>query len=649
MSRGSLFVRVRSVSLLAAFACCAGVAVARPPVYTWRIPGVPDFDQQRGAIFDVPGLPNFGNMYCFPTAATNWMNYIASRGYPNVEPGPGWHGNASGPVYNEMTNAIADMGDRMSTDAVSGTGITGILQGVQGTLFDAYPGDFTVQYWSCGRGKCPTYTGITVNMIQGAVIILTIGWYAADTENPGNFNRTGGHAVSLSGADDYFLSSRAWRFTDPGFDSENPDQPFNQSPYFTHSTPVEMQNWTFNGTTNATLPRLMAYTSAFVDGYTVITPKFGWAPRPDLMGVDQLSAPINPTHPNPGPRPITSFNSPDSTPIDEVLLHPQLDRVLVKTRGNASSGHPGGLNAVFADGSVRFVRSSANAQAMVFSRNLELFVLEPNSLVRYREDDAGSWIEMSRRSFAQGFDALEYDDSTDEVLAISAARGVMTRFDQDLIALPVDELLPTGLGLVGPLSFDLDPRRGEYVLADAGTGALHHIAIDTPAGARSREHILLARQVFAELQQTSGGGGGAGKVSFQDLHLTTSVLVPAGGIIREYTRTATGWQPTTNSRFAGLASGPGLTLSESRTNFDPALHTGPGWQNVFPVEFAPTVEECPADLNQNGVVDFADVTIILANFNKASLLGDPGDADLDSDCDFSDITKVLSEFGRICD
>lgn len=638
------------ISLL--LASVGGAASAGGPSYTWRIPGVPDFDQARLPIFDVPGLPGGGSMYCFPTSAVNWMNYIAGRGYPNLDPGAGWHGNASGPVYIEITNLIADMGVMMSTSATGGTGVNGILAGTQAALDAAYPGDFDVLFWSCSRGVCPDYSTITNNMRDGRLVILGIGWYSADDENPGNFNRNGGHAVCLTGADDYFLPSRTWRYTDPGFDSDNPDQPFNQSPYVTHDTPVQMQSWTFNNTVDATLPRLMDYTSpAFVDGYTVITANFGWAARPDLTGVDQLSAPINPTHSNPVQRPITSFDSPDGTAIDDVLLYPQLDRVLVRTHGNPTTGHPGGVNMVMADGSVRFVRSGAGVLSMIFSRNLELFVLESNSLVRYRENASGSWTEMARRSFAQGFDAIAYDDATDEVVCIDGSRGVMTRFDQDLANLPIDEMLPPGVRPVGPLSIALSPSDDTYVIADSDSGELLHI---DRGGMRSREHILLARQFFAELQQTAGGGGGggAGKVSYQDLHFTASlarVLVPAGGIIREYTRTATGFERTSNSRFAGQPSGPSLTFSESRTNFDPALHSGPGWENVEPTEFAPVVSSCTTDLNQNGVVDFGDLATALANFGIAELIGDLGDADLDGDCDFGDIGLVLADFGTICD
>ncbi|MBL8747056.1 MAG: hypothetical protein JNK58_11965 [Phycisphaerae bacterium] len=620
---------------IAAVAAAAGLVSARPPQYTWRIPGVPDFDQVRGAIFNVPGLPGNGSMYCYPTAAVNWMNYIASRGYPLVSPGPGFKGQPYGNVYNQITETIDTMGAEMNTSETGGTGINGAIAGIEAFLDDAYPGDFTVQWWSCSRGVCPNYSTITNNMRDGRVVILGIGWYSADDEIEGNFNRGGGHAVSLTGADDYFLPSRTWRYTDPG---STDGQLFNQGVYVTHSTGVEMQNWNFNNTVNATLPRLMAYTSAFIDNYGVITPKFGWAARPDLTGIDQITAPLHPTHANPFLPPVHSFESPDGTPIVDVLMHPQLDRVLIRTAGNPATGFPGGISVCMADSSVHLIRDNAGVQAMVFSRNLELFVLEGQTLSRYTEDERGNLQRSMIRSLTVTFDAMGYDDRSDEVVLISGGRGRIARFDQELVQVGPEEHLPDGVNPTGPFTFALWPD-DTYIIADAGAGELIHLA--RREAARGREHILLARQSFPELH-------GAGKVSMQDIHFAHRVMLPAGGFIREYQRTPTGFERVVGGRFDGMPAGPFADFSASRSNFDPALHTGPGWETVEPTEFGEVVPTCDADVNQNGKVEFGDITTVLARFGQASLAGDLGDADLDGDCDFADITFVLAYFGTDC-
>jgi hypothetical protein len=66
-----------------------------------------DIDQLRAE--DVPssinGLPNNGGMYFVPTAAVNWMAYIANHGYPNTDPGRGFW-EVSPPQYLTEYNHI---------------------------------------------------------------------------------------------------------------------------------------------------------------------------------------------------------------------------------------------------------------------------------------------------------------------------------------------------------------------------------------------------------------------------------------------------------------------------------------------------------------------------------------------------------------
>ncbi len=60
---------------------------------------------------------------------------------------------------------------------------------------------------------------------------------------------------------------------------------------------------------------------------------------------------------------------------------------------------------------------------------------------------------------------------------------------------------------------------------------------------------------------------------------------------------------------------------------------------------------CPGDANGDGVVNFADITSVLANFGTVyppGILTGPGDADHDGDVDFADITSVLSHWLLPC-
>ena len=92
--------------------------------YSFSRDNVPDLDQVRSSDEGIAGLPNDGEMYCVPTAAMNWMAYIANHGYPAVMPGPGnWE--VSPPQYtseyNFMTFNLLALGLSMNTDPYDGT------------------------------------------------------------------------------------------------------------------------------------------------------------------------------------------------------------------------------------------------------------------------------------------------------------------------------------------------------------------------------------------------------------------------------------------------------------------------------------------------------------------------------------------------
>lgn len=73
-------------------------------------------------------------------------------------------------------------------------------------------------------------------------------------------------------------------------------------------------------------------------------------------------------------------------------------------------------------------------------------------------------------------------------------------------------------------------------------------------------------------------------------------------------------------------------------------HCGSGMRGTINVT-APPPPPCPGDANNDGVVNFADVTDVLANFGG---VGPAGDADHDGDVEFADVTAVLANFNVPC-
>lgn len=63
----------------------------------------------------------------------------------------------------------------------------------------------------------------------------------------------------------------------------------------------------------------------------------------------------------------------------------------------------------------------------------------------------------------------------------------------------------------------------------------------------------------------------------------------------------------------------------------------------------PPAPPCFGDADGNGVVNFGDITSVLANFGANYLPGTgAGDADLNGVVNFTDVTNVLANFGRVC-
>lgn len=99
-----------------------------------------------------------------------------------------------------------------------------------------------------------------------------------------------------------------------------------------------------------------------------------------------------------------------------------------------------------------------------------------------------------------------------------------------------------------------------------------------------------------------------------------------------------------NSGSQGAAvsmDGLAITFTSASTNLVPDDSNG------VSDAFVRLRTRCPGDCNQDDVVNFADLNLVLANFGLTGryILGD---ADDDDDCDFVDLNLVLSSFGSGC-
>jgi hypothetical protein len=107
----------------------------------------------------------------------------------------------------------------------------------------------------------------------------------------------------------------------------------------------------------------------------------------------------------------------------------------------------------------------------------------------------------------------------------------------------------------------------------------------------------------------------------------------------------------------GGQSGRGIVVNFG--NYDGAFGmAGPTWNGMVrgqslaaaaggytTYEWTAVPPSCPGDADADGVVNFADVTSVLASWGGS---GPPGDADGNNVVDFADITAVLANFGTTC-
>jgi hypothetical protein len=99
------------------------------------------------------------------------------------------------------------------------------------------------------------------------------------------------------------------------------------------------------------------------------------------------------------------------------------------------------------------------------------------------------------------------------------------------------------------------------------------------------------------------------------------------------------------SYFGGAEVGPLFRVTCSRTNFDPALHGGPAWENIHPddIEGGDVVEDCVGDFNRDGVVNVEDLLELLAAWGPCEIC--ITDTNGDRVIDVTDLLELLAAWG----
>ncbi len=576
--------RVRFAAVLTLACGAAMPAAAQCNLYRY---GVPDFDQKRDA------LPNDGNMYCVPTSAVNWTAYIANHGWPLMMSGPrNWQAQAN---YNFVTSTDATMGVLMSTSATGGTTGGNGLSGLQSYLFAHGFGLFNATVW---------YGNITpqfmyFQMQTNGLVNICYGYYKENTGIGGlkYYTRDGGHCVTLNGLEDVCTSTPTVWLRNPADDSS-----INSQSIFSTVTSRAISQ-SFNaeptGIFDKTRTRLADFgvdstTRRYVDTMYVIRSAFccwGPASTTKIIKINKAIHLFGDLQAQ-----TADIELPDGDLV-KLALHPDMAQLAyIRKRTLVTGAMEFRLSLVnLADGTQRDLMPVSPAAAMktpmAFSRFGELYICDGSVLKAY--DVSGREPAMTHsRELASPACSMAFDDVKNELVVLTPGNRRLIRCSMDLETV-IDEPLPTGVPEMGDGSVLPDPATGRYLVIANDAPEVHELGLipGTPRLQHLNGLLLPAVQKVREAAQGDGGTFfllGDGSVHVLDRDPKTRAL-----------------RVSPNKLFDDLPPMNFMSMSRSRTNFNPEEHDGPDWRNLPPEELdegVASVPDCGADFNHvNGV------------------------------------------------
>lgn len=226
--------------------------------------------------------------------------------------------------------------------------------------------------------------------------------------------------------------------------------------------------------------------------------------------------------------------------------------------------------------------------------------------------------------------AITSNDKRDKIVVLTDSRLYV--YPYSLAGEPEDLSLPDGFpsDFSDGGGFCWDSLRDAYWVATPQDDSLHML--------REANGLLLGESYAHEeiIDPTAVSVGDDGR-----LYVSTE------GRIREFVLTDEGaLRLATDPHYGGVAAGACIQVATSRTNHDPRVHEGPEWRNELPDTFGESTPMCPADLNSDGVVSFADLVALLGSWGPC-----PRDAFCHADLDYSgavgfgDVVNLLASWG----
>jgi len=583
-------------------------------IYDYRVTYMTDIDQRR------TGLRSSGDMFCVPTSCLNLFAYAANHGFPvGGLPPANYMSNAQ---HGYMTTWIDFIGDLMNTDGQAGTTccVNDAYQSlVNGSLLkrklNYINSEFTPSQASMSQIAC-----------NGWIVSFTYGFYVQDGTFLGYpiYLRGGGHAVTLTRSTRQG-STRIIKYRDPSNNSSLTTQSGSANKVY---NPTTVTGWIgAHGLRNMT--RLFDSDSGnprFIDSLHCIRPIFGVA----FLNSDdsQGGGSIKILDPIP-------FEGAENSMVPEATISPFLNVLDVSIHPDATSGLviaksiftlsrlrtldlKTGQMTILGPSPPGLVKMDWSGKGKIYTFDLDgdLYAL-----------DAEGNVVLDTTLAVPLPAAIAVDDPADAVWIVSVTERKLVKLSSDLSQTLLTLNIPTSVPMSGDAELIVDPT--------SGFPWLHTDASNTIYGIKA--NFTHAPTIYP----VSLGTVDSMSISDDRLYVT------ANGVIKVFqpTAAAPGWSPDATSPFAGLPGGSRIAMLRNSTNYDPALHSGPEWQNIPPSllnDPSPDTQDCLADHNDDGVVDASDLSVLLGAWGTT---GDTGDLNQDGIVNGADLAALLGAWG----
>ncbi|MBX3354850.1 MAG: hypothetical protein KF724_04035 [Phycisphaeraceae bacterium] len=593
--------------------------------------GIPDFDQARD------GLPNNGLCHCYPTSVMNILSYAANHGMPTLPPGTTNYGLPEN--YDEMTTLLGGLGSLMQVSPGGGlpcgTGGSAAMNGTLAFLGEAAD-QLTIVALAGNGAFLPTDNFIALLATHPWKPLIRMGW-GRYTIQPGQgsgqfpaVTRSNGHLVTFaSGVRNATESFVLYR--DPGQGGSI----FTQSDYvYNRAETTNLQfEFTVGGGFQTRTVTVLDFSPAQTVGIRIVDNIGIYWPAVGLSFSDTqiLAFPLNPSGfainlPGPIPHP-----APPASVIADV--HPTHDQLghFVLTKGDGAV--PASLHLTRFGFPDQMLLVTPGASAMTTGRQFDVYILAGTTVRRIGVDPVAEpeAIELATYELPGEGGAIAYDDGSDEVVVLVPSMQQVLRLPADLArgstprVQSVPSTVPVGDGAVMAVCHG----DGSAWFATKSSACVY--------GFDSRDASADFHTFCPEL-----GGEEITSLDFDDRCRLHAVV--AGSVHRYARSTEREWVPSPTRAFDDSHAGRGLRVARSRSIAEPDLDDS-SWWNVPVDELEPgaTMVVCREDLNFDGVIDGADLALLLGSWGACQWC--PGDIDGDGFVDGADLALLLGAWG----